>query len=406
MRSKMLKTLAIVMSAFLLVYAGFQVWRFFYNPYETEIAINHSVSESIHVNGIAVRTEMIIEDSYGGSVSYIYEDAEKVLKNRPVAYNHASSDTVTKMQKATELEKEINLLKEASSGVSQLYGSSEFINDQIGSAVLTYSESVSNGKCSGLSAAKDNLLLSINKKTVITGGENYFEERIAVLQQEYDELQAEIDVDAAETVLAPKTGYFISGVDGFENLISKENIYEKTVEEIEGIINQDVVTVEQKIGKIADNYKWYYVISVEQNEAEMFYEGRTVDINFEGINYSIEFEVKDIITDDTSENTVVVMESTTFTSDVASLRQVNADIVFDTISGLKISSSAVRFNENQEIGVFILDRGEVKFRKIETLYEGSGYLIVRWNKSEKTMLQLFDEVFIGGSDIYVGKVID
>ena len=129
MKSKMLKTLAFIMSAFLLVYAGFQVWRFFYNPYRTEIAVNYSVSESIHVNGLAVRTETIIEDSYSGSVSYVYEDAAKVLKNRPVAYSHASGDTVVKMAKANEIEKQINLLKEASSGVSQLYGSSEYIND-------------------------------------------------------------------------------------------------------------------------------------------------------------------------------------------------------------------------------------------------------------------------------------
>ena len=73
---------------------------------------------------------------------------------------------------------------------------------------------------------------------------------------------------------------------------------------------------------------------------------------------------------------------------------------------LRISDSSIRFNEKQEPGVFILDRGEVKFRRIETLYEGSGYLIVKWSKGEKGTLQLFDEVFVEGSDLYVGKVID
>ena len=406
MKSKMLKTLALIMSVFLLVYAGFQVWRFFYNPYRTEIAVSYSVSESIHVNGIAVRTETIIEYNYGGSVSYVYEDAEKVLKNRPVAYNHASSDTVIKMQKAKEIEKEINLLKEANSGVSQLYGSSEYINDQIGAAVLAYSEAISRGKLSGFVSAKDSLLLSINKKTAITGEENSFEERIATLQMEYDELKTEINSDAAETVLAPKTGYFISGVDGFENIINKENIYEKNAAEIEEIINQDVVTIEPKIGKIADNYKWYYVVSVSPDDAEMFYEGRTVTVNFEGVNDPLSFKVESLISDESSDNTVVVMLCTTFTADVASLRQVSADIVFNTVSGLRISDSAIRFNEKQEVGVFILDRGEVKFRRIETLYEGSGYLIVKWSKGEKDMLQLYDEVFVGGSDLYAGKVID
>ena len=50
----------------------------------------------------------------------------------------------------------------------------------------------------------------------------------------------------------PKTGYFISSVDGFENIINKENLFEKTVSEIEDVIEMEIVPSEEKIGKIAD----------------------------------------------------------------------------------------------------------------------------------------------------------
>ena len=43
------------------------------------------------------------------------------------------------------------------------------------------------------------------------------------------------------------------------------------------ISNQNI---NKKIGKIADNYKWYYVISVNKDEAEMFKEGKTLKVNF------------------------------------------------------------------------------------------------------------------------------
>ena len=58
------------------------------------------------------------------------------------------------------------------------------------------------------------------------------------------------------------------------------------------------------------------------------------------------------------------------------------------------------------MGVFILDRNEVKFRAIDIVYSGNGYNIVKWNQGTKNALQLFDEVFVGGNDLYVGKVID
>lgn len=406
MKSKMLKIMAVLLTVFLLCFAGFQAYAFFYNPYQTEIAVTYSVNESLHVSGIVVRTETVIEDQYGGSVSYIHKDAERVLKNKPVAYAHASSDTVEKMERAEELKKEIDLLEEASAGVSQLYGSSEFINDQIGNSVLAYSNAISKGNFSEFETVKNELLLSINKKKSITGESNKFSERIALLKAEYDELQNDINSDNASTVTSPKTGYFISSVDGFEDIISKESLFEKTVSEIEEIINLDVVASEEKIGKIADNFKWYYVVSVSPEEAEMFDIGKNLSVKFDGVEETVKLEVFEKIEDDTSENVIVVLLCKTFTEEFASLRQVNADIVFSTISGLRISSESIRFNENQEMGVFILDRNEVKFRAVEIVYSGSGYNIVKWQQGTRNALQLFDEVFVGGNDLYAGKVID
>lgn len=406
MKSKVLKFTAILLSVFLVVYAGYQAWVFFYTPYKTEIAITYTVNESIHVDGIAVRTETVIEDQYDGSVSYIHEDAARVLKNKPVAYAHASASTVEQMERAETLKKQIDLLEEASNGVSQLYGSSEYINDQIGNAVLDYAEAIAGNNYSDFSSIKDRFLLSVNKKTSITGEENKFEERISLLKKEYEELKKQIDSDEANTVLSPKTGYFISSVDGFEYIINKESLFEKSVSEIEEIINLDVVTSEEKIGKIADNYKWYYVISVSREDAERFTEGKKVSVNFDGVNDSVKFEIYEKIEDETSENVIIVLLCKTFTAELASLRQVSADIIFGTISGLRISSDSIRFDDEQQMGVFILDRSEVKFRSIDVLYEGNGYCVVKWNQGTKNTLQLFDEVFVGGNDLYVGKVID
>ena len=181
---------------------------------------------------------------------------------------------------------------------------------------------------------------------------------------------------------------------------------EMTAAQLEDIIETQVVTVEPAVGKIADDYKWYYVISVSDEEAKSFYEGRSVEVNFDGINDSIKFKVDSVLKDETSENTIVFLLCEKFTSEVASLRQVSADIVFSTISGLRVSQSAVRFDNEQNMGVFILDRGEVKFRKIEISYEGNGYVIAKWYRGETGNLQLYDEVFTAGSDLYVGKVID
>ena len=53
----------------------------------------------------------------------------------------------------------------------------------------------------------------------------------------------------------------------------------------------------------------------------------------------------------------------------------------------------------------MIDRGTVVFKTINVIYEGPGYVICKWERGVKTALQLFDEVVIEGSDLYVGKVV-
>ena len=69
MKSKFFKIMAVLFAIFLIGYAAFQARTLFYNPYRTEIAVTYSVNEAVHVNGIVVRTETVIEDQFGGSVS-------------------------------------------------------------------------------------------------------------------------------------------------------------------------------------------------------------------------------------------------------------------------------------------------------------------------------------------------
>lgn len=406
MKNKTVKIISFVMSAFLLVYAGYQVWGLFYKPYKTEIAVNYTVNDSLHVSGIAVRTEILIDENYSGSISYVYRDAERVLKNSTVAYTHASADTVDKMTECDKLQKDITLLQAANTGVQQLYGFSQYINDQIGSAVIDYAAAVSDRDFSGFSSAKDSLLLSINEKTVLTGKENRFEERITSLQAQYDELQKEIAADAADTIKSPKTGYFISSVDGFENVINKENLFEKSVAEVESIINQETVASEQKVGKIADNYKWLYVFPVSSEDAFSFTEGKKLTVNIDGVTESLAMKVYKVISDESSEKTLIVLECEMFSSELASLRRTDADIVFSTITGLRVSKDALRFDSEQNKGAYILDRQEVKFRKLDIAYEGSDYFVTKWKKGNNEYVQLFDEVFTGGRDLYVGKTVD
>ncbi len=406
MRTTVGKILVILMSLFLTAYAGYQAWKFFYHPYKTEIAVSYRVNDVLRVQGVAVRTETPIESEYAGSVSYVFEDGAKVLKNTSIAYTHSSADTVKRMARAALLEKEIARLKEADSAGSQVYGVSDLLNRQLGAALVSYAAAGSQQLLGGFSDCRDSFLTLINKKQILTGEAADFDDRIDLLKSEYDELNTKIQADVGETVQSPMTGYFISTVDGYEDQVNRRSLMELSVSGIEELIGGSAVYRGGAIGKIADSYLWNYAVTVSAADADRFYVGKSVEAAFDGLTDSpVTLKVVKIVRDESSEQCAVIFQCASFTPELASLRKIGAEITLAFYSGLRISDSAVRFDSNQRKGIYVIDRGSLIFKHVNVIYEGPGYKICKWERGVTTAIQLFDEVVIGGSDLYVGKVI-
>ncbi len=407
MKSLIGKISVVMLSLFLIGYVGYQAWKFFYDPYKTEVAVRYTVNETLRVHGIAVRTEELIFGDDAGSVSYIFEDASKVLKNTAVAYTHASSDTVENTKLADELEREIEKLKEANATGSQGYGASDLLNQQIGEAVVAMVMAGKGDTTADVYACREELLLLMNKKQILIGEESDYNDRIDTLTNQRAYLLEKVSSDSEKAAEATSTGYFISTVDGFEERVDRETLLSLPVSQIEELIDSEVVYDGDAIGKIADSYKWYYVVSLGPEEAAKFAEGQKVTAAFDGVSEDeVELVVSQIKEDDTSENSAVIFECEMMTPELSALRQVGADLLLNSFSGIRISSEAIRFNSAQQRGVYVLDRGVVRFKTTDILYEGVGYKLCRWQPGVTGSLQVFDEVFVRGSDLYEGKAIE
>ena len=69
--SKLVSVLAVFL---LLVYAGYQVYRYVYTPYRTETAYEYTVYDSLYCEGLVVRDEVALQQQGSGSVSYYVSD--------------------------------------------------------------------------------------------------------------------------------------------------------------------------------------------------------------------------------------------------------------------------------------------------------------------------------------------
>ena len=79
--------------------------------------------------------------------------------------------------------------------------------------------------------------------------------------------------------------------------------------------------------------------------------------------------------------------------------------IVNSYGGLRVSRSALRFNEDQERGVYVVVSGKLVFKKINVEYWGDDYLICT-QEEDGDHLKLYDRIVTEGKDLYEGKVVE
>ena len=100
-----------------------------------------------------------------------------------------------------------------------------------------------------------------------------------------------------------------------------------------------------------------------------------------------------------------VFECDTLTSSVVSGRTAQFKYIVNSYGGLRVSRSALRFNDEQERGVFVVVGGKLVFKKINVEYWGDDYLICT-QEDDGDYLKLYDRIVTEGKDLYEGKVVE
>jgi len=85
---------------------------------------------------------------------------------------------------------------------------------------------------------------------------------------------------------------------------------------------------------------------------------------------------------------------------------VTGKIVIKTYSGIKIPKDAVRFNEDNEMGVYIREGNLIKFNKVEEIYSNDSFVVVKDKTGSPGWLAQYDEIIISGKELSNGKVIE
>ena len=349
-----------------------------------------------------------------GGLNHLREDGAKVAVGEEICQVYAGTSDESANLQLQELDRTLERLKNSNLKENVNYSDTQLIDASINNTYYTILTRLNDGNMGYAMAKADDLISSMNQRLIITKHVENFDEQIGQLEGQRSAL-VNSGGEVAETVYAPRSGYYFADIDGFEGIFDADRLDNMTIEEFDTLISSSADAALGRnalgglsCGKIVTDYNWYVGCRITTEQSRSFTEGYTYTVIFpynSDIRISMVLDRMILQADD--DRVVLVFRTNVIPEHFNFLRRQSIQIVVNTYHGYKVPLAAVRIQDGVQ-GVYILEGYVVKFRRIEPLQEIEGYFICRENSGssdDADLLALYDRIIVSGKNLYVGKII-
>lgn len=365
-------------------YVGVLIYNSLMTTFITTEAVGYSIEEAIPFQGFIVRREEVLTES-SISVLPIVREGERVASGQAIAVELLD-------QEALEIAAEIRQL---SMRISQLEALGSDIEAAGFISVRNLSQAVHNNNLSRL----DELALSVQTH-VFTGDNIAPRDELPALRARLANLEDR--AVGMRTVHSPRSGTFSQVIDGFEH-ISPDDLNEISPSELEELFRTPIVNL--GAGKLVTHHKWYFAAIMDSDDAARLRVGRRLTVHFSGA-FHAEYDmlIESIGTRENNRN-VVIFSSTVALHEIVSLRELRADVVLDTISGIRVPKEAIHLDDDGTTFLFLQSGIRAERVNVQILLEtGDGYL-VHDGTLTGSPLRIGATVIVRANNLYHGKVV-
>ena len=419
-----MKILMTAVTLALLAYFGIQGYRYFADPLTTTLAYSYQVEESITLSGCVVRQEQVLPDDGGGLLRLRREEGERVGRGGAVASVYADQASLDRQAAISALEARAEQLQYAQNAA----GSSEVsrkLDTQIMQNILEYRRCLAADRLAKAETYGSQLRALVLKRDYTYAGNEDLSGQIESLQSQLKELKAQA-AGSVRTITAPVSGLYSAVVDGYECVLTPESLTELTPSQLSAVRADS--SVKSNVGKLILGDSWYYAAVVSAADAKELLEksdelraaGKSLTLRFaKNVERDLAVTVTHVGAEENG-RCVVILEGKSYLSQLTLLRQQSAQVIWDSVEGIRVPKEALRIDtrtaqkedgtseETRVTGLYCVVGMEARFKPVEVLYNGSGFLLVRANAPEdreSLRLRPGDEVIITANDLYDGKVV-
>lgn len=427
---RILKKLGIaILCIVLVIYVARQLISLVNSNIETETALAVTREQAIELEGYIMRNESILNGRDSGVMLASCSDGSRVSNGKEAVRVYYTESDLSVENDIRDLDKQIDILQRSSMDTAYVSADMDKMDDEIEELIsgsLIYS---AKNDLVGALSNRDELLIRMNKRWLITNPGKVFEEKITELKNRRSTLKNGLSGNSA-SITTNQSGYYYASVDGYENVFSAEKIPTLTVDEFARMTDSapEAYSV-RPAGKIVTDYKWYVACSVTPEQARLFDIGNSYSVEFT-YNYGtvLDMVLHSKIVENNKDSAVLIFESGEMPSDFEFTRNQKVKVIYNKYSGLKVPKDAVRVI-NDVKGVYVVSGTEIEFKRVEEIYSMDDYYIIEQDpESEKyakkyvrkttitedgkekntyfRSLSLYDQVVVKGRDLYDGMKVE
>ncbi len=397
------KIITVVLGLFLCAYIGYQAYRALYNPVSTVGASYTEVDDVVRLDGVVLRDEKVISTSVNSGVLEIsVHEGEKVSSGSTVAVVYKDASSAENNRRMSELTEQIERMTKLYSQSGETYDI-ENANNKISDAAIALHTMVQEGFSDHTEELSEEFKMQTLVREYIYRDKEELLSVIDELKKEKEKLSAKRSI--LKRIYSSASGYFSQYSDGYENVLTPTFINEATPLAFEEKCADFAVPDKEYVGKLISTNKWYFAATVDEQSAKRMKKGSSMRLKFEDKALpEVEGKVERI-SEPENGRVLVVFSCTTHISDFTKTRRIVANAVVKTYKGLKVPREALRVNENGENGVYCLIDSQVKFKKIEIVFEKDSYYVAKYDADDTKSLLLYDEIVVSAKNLENKKII-
>lgn len=397
--------LSVSLVLLLVFYIGYQAYRGIFSGVTTEMAVVHSIYESIEAEGIVFRSETAVPPVKSGHIYYVIENGTRVSKNSVIASVYGDAESGRIEEQVRQIDEQIAALKEIQAEASTSKITLDVLNGQLSDTVYEYVHSTEGGVLEDVDSARFQLLsLLSKKKQLISKTEMDFSAKIKKLEEKRTALKANYKA-ATSVVRAPVAGYFADRSDGFEKVLNTSTLADLTTAQLQGYLSMQPDAAATSGGKIVSGYEWYMACIVPDSYYNVLGVGKSLTLRMSFVlDEAIPVTVY-ACNKDNNGQLAVVFRCDYMSAELSTIRKETVQIQLVEHTGLKVPKRAIIIDDAQQAGVYVRSGNVVSFRKIKQLFSEPADYVICAETGESGYLRLYDDIIVGGRGLYDGKII-